>query len=133
MLWAGTKRVPHRSTASPCYARPAVHSCSRPSVQSEVAVSQRALPAGSVPLFRAPKTETTCTITAFTRTYPQALDWISETGYLLRQTVSPVALAGEERFHFPRDLVHRLMIRLARQANLLYADGFSIDPYRCWK
>jgi hypothetical protein len=64
------------------------------------------------------------------RTYPQVLDWISETGYLLRQTVSPVALAGEECFHFFRDLVHRLMIRLGRQANLLYADGFSIDPYR---
>jgi hypothetical protein len=67
------------------------------------------------------------------RTYPQALDWIFETGYLLRQTVSPVALAGEECFHFFRNLVHRLVIRLARQANLLYADGFSIDPYRCWK
>jgi len=73
------------------------------------------------------------TRTAFNRTYPQALDWISETGYLLRQTISPVALAGEECFNFPRDLIHRLMIRLARQANLLYADGFSIDPYRCWK
>src|SRR5712691_2371136 len=41
---SATKRVSHRSTASPCYARPAAHSCSGPSVQSEVALPLLACP-----------------------------------------------------------------------------------------
>src|SRR3984893_12529154 len=63
----------------------------------------------------------------------KALDWISEAGYLLRQTANPVTLARKESCELFRDLVHPLMVCLAREVNLLHADGFPLDPYRCGK
>jgi len=78
-------------------------------------------------------TDSTCPQSLYTRTYAQALDWISEAGYLLRQTANPVTLAGKESCQFFRDMVHRLMVCLAREVNLLHADGFPLDPYRCGK